>query len=163
MRNINPNVHYRTTNASDYITNGKEYQVYPDGIKVAKVVMLRSVPQHKVLNTLYQIGYQYLALNEELTEGGLINLLHGINDKDWFTLDPMQPSGIIKVVKAVYLKKHKEGGYLEPMLNYTRKVIFKADTIYSKKQQAKICGMEMGLLKRSKTQQKIYDAIDNWD
>jgi hypothetical protein len=160
MENIN--IRYRKTNAASYITNGQDYQVFPDGIRVAKITLLRNVKQSHVLNVLYQTAYQSLAINPHLPEEELINLLHSLNSTNGFTDYPVKPREIVKIVKSIYHKRNKEG-VLVPIENHTRKIIFSENNRYTKREKEVIRGREMGQLKRDKTRQKIHDAIDNWD
>lgn len=160
--NINPNIRYRTTNAASYITNGKDYQVFPEGIRVAKVIILRNVLAAHVTNVLYQIGYQILALNPHLIQDNIIDALFGFNSSKIFTSYPTKPSEIMRIVKSIFIKREKEGE-LVPIENHTRKIIFSETTKLTKEEKYQIKGRELGAIKREITQQIIIDVIENWD
>jgi hypothetical protein len=150
---------FRYTNASDYIKSENEYQVFPDGIDVAKINIPRNIQVGNRKNVLIAIVNQIVSLNYHLSRERVLEMAVRINEI--ITKEPLSYKDVLGVVSSVF--KYKQDGTLKPINNKIRKVIFKEDSKLSKIEKIAISNKEIGKLRRGKTKQKIYDAIKNWN
>jgi hypothetical protein len=148
---------YRITNASDYVENGREYQVFPEGIQTAKIHIPRNVPIGKRSKTLYAIAQNTAALNNISYE----NLLYKMRDANNIcNVEPLPDNEVIGIVNSIM--SYKKNKTLKPINNTTRKVIFKNGSGLSREEKVSIVNKEVGKMKVMKTKQKIHDAIVQW-
>ena len=150
----------RTSNASEYVTNGELYQVFPDKIKIAQINLPQGIEYSKREKVFYSIGLQYLALNEDIKENLLYDYLQSINKAPHVHV-PLSSQSITKIVSMIFKKKEKDGE-LELIPNKERTIIFNDLYNLTQKEKITIVNKEKGLLKQEKTKQRINDAIEDW-
>jgi hypothetical protein len=151
----------RTSNASEYVTNGELYQVFPNKVKICQINLPQGIEFAKREKVLYSIGLQYLSLNQDMSEDMLYSYISSINKAPHINV-PLSSQSLIKIVNNIFKKKDKEGE-LKVIPNKERTVIF--DDIkfnITHKQKITIVNKENGLLKQERTKQKIYEAIEDW-
>ena len=151
----------RVSNASEYVTNGQPYQVFPNKIKVCQISLPQGIEFAKREKTLYSIGLQYLSLNQDMSEDMLYSYISSINKAPHINT-PLSSQSLSRIVKMIFNKKDKEGE-LEVVPNKERTVIF--DDIkfnITNKEKMNIVNKEKGLLKQERTKQTINDAIVDW-
>jgi len=151
----------RTSNASEYVTNGELYQVFPDKVKVSQISLPQGIEYGKREKVLYSIGLQYLSLNQDMSEDMLYSYISSINKAPHITT-PLTSQSLTRIVNMIVKKKEKEGE-LEVIANKERVIIF--DDInfnITNKEKMIIVNKEKGLLKQERTKQTINDAIVDW-
>ena len=151
----------RTSNASEYVTNGELYQVFPNKVKICQINLPQGIEFAKREKVLYSIGLQYLSLNQDMSEDMLYSYISSINKAPHINV-PLSSQSLIKIVNNIFKKKDKEGE-LKVIPNKERTVIF--DDIkfnITHKEKITIVNKENGLLKQERTKQKIYQAIEGW-
>ncbi len=154
---------YRNTNASEFITNGEPYQLFPDGILVSKTKLVRNIKKDNVPKVLYASGLNTLALNPHLSEDEIFNCLCSINNNKKQVNIPLKYSELIKITANIF-KKRNEEGELQPNENHIRKIILDdVNFPMTTKEKRKIINKGTGILKSNKTKQTIYNAIEAWD
>ncbi len=154
---------FRNTNANEFITNGEAYQVFPEGVRVSKTKLVRGIKMEHRQKALYSIGLNTLALNPDLTEDEIFNSLCSINNNKKQINIPLKYNDLKKITAMIF-KKRDDEGELAPDINHTRYVIF--DTVnypMTKQEIRQVVGKVTGELKKAKTKQAIYDAIESWD
>jgi hypothetical protein len=150
----------RTSNASEYVTNGELYQVFPEKIKIAQINLPQGIEYSKREKVFYSIGLQYLALNENIKENLLYDYLQSINKAPHVNV-PLSTQTITKLVSMIFNRKDKEGE-LQLIPNKERTIIFNDMYNLTQKEKINIVNKEKGLLKQQRTKQTIYQAIEGW-
>lgn len=150
---------YRTTNASDYVEANKEYQVYPEGIKTAKIDIPRNIAVGKRTKVLMAIMNQVLAINKNLTKEQVLNKALNINQI--FTNNPLPIENVIGIVKSIF--RYQTEGTLKPINNKVRKVIFSEKSKLTKEEKISIVNKEVGAMRTKNTKQRIYNVIETWN
>ncbi len=157
------NKSFRNTNANEHITNGQAYQVFPEGVRVSKTKLVRGIKMEHRQKALYSIGLNTLALNPHLSEDEIFNSLCSINNNKKQINIPLKYNDLKKITAMIF-KKRDDEGELAPDINHTRYVIF--DTVnypMTKTEIRQVVGKVTGELKKAKTKQAIYDAIEGWN
>jgi hypothetical protein len=157
------NKSFRNTNANEHITNGQAYQVFPEGVRVSKTKLVRGIKMEHRQKALYSIGLNTLALNPDLSEDEIFNSLCSINNNKKQINIPLKYNDLKKITAMIF-KKRDDEGELAPDINHTRYVIF--DTVnypMTKQEIRQVVGKVTGELKKAKTKQSIYEAIESWD
>ena len=152
----------RTSNASDFVTNGEQYQIFPEGIMVCQINLPRNIEYGKREKFLFSIGKTFLSLNPELNFNLMYSYLSSINAIQAIISTPLTSTSITRVCNMIFDLRDKEGE-LTPVPNKLRKIIFNDKLNLSKKEKMQIINSEMGLLKKEKTKEIIYQAIESWD
>lgn len=157
------NKSFRNTNANEHITNGQAYQVFPEGVRVSKTKLVRGIKMEHRQKALYSIGLNTLALNPHLNEDEIFNSLCSINNNKKQINIPLKYNDLKKITAMIF-KKRDDEGELAPDINHTRYVIFDTANYPMTKQQIRqVVGKVTGELKKAKTKQAIYDAIEGWN
>lgn len=149
----------RTTNASDYVDEDKDYEVFDQGIQVAKMNIPRKTPIGMRNQTLLSIINQLVSLNNHLTydqikeKGRIINRI--------FTKEPLPERQVMSIVNTIW--EQKLANNLKPILNHTRKIIFNRKCKLSFGEKMIIVNQKNGVLRSRATQEKIRVAIECWD
>lgn len=149
----------RITNASDYVGEGDDYKVFPDGIKVAKIDIPRSIPNGSRNRVLIAVVSQNASLNPHLTYDQLSYSAIGLNA--YCCKEPLAFNEVKGIVDSIW--KYKEQGTLKPILNHTRKIIFNETCKLTKEEKADIRNKKIGELKSNNTKKRIYEAIEGWN
>ena len=150
---------YRYTNASDYVDSNLEYQVFPDGIDVAKIDIPRNVKVGNRKNVLISIVNQMVIINPHLSKEDVLDKACNLNKI--ITDSPLEHHEVVGVVNSVF--KYKMNGTLKPINNKKRKVIFNENSKLTKHEKITISNQEIGKLRTELTKKKIHEAILNWD
>ena len=150
---------YRLTNASDFVPDGKEYEVFQDGVLTAKVNIPRNIPQGNRTRVLMAIVQQIVALNPFSLYQHTLNRALGINQI--FTNQPLSEKEVIGIVDSII--KYRDNKTITPINNKIRKVIFRKDSQLTRAEKTGIVNVEIGAIRTNKTKQLIHDAIENWD
>ena len=148
---------YRHTNASDYVCNGKDYQVFKDGIDVAKIVIPRNIPVGNRRNVLLAIINQIVSINPHISYDKALK--HGIDMNYLITKTPLYQSEVVSIVKSVW--KYKLAGTLKPINNKVRKVIFAANCKLTKEEKIGTVNKEIGGIRSDRTNHQIREAIND--
>lgn len=163
LSSTKPKQTFRNTNASDFITNGEAYQLFPDGILVSKTKLVRNIKKENVQKVLYATGLNTLALNPNFTEDIIFNSLCSINRNPQQVNIPLKYSELKKITANIFKKKTEEGE-LVPDENHLRKII--VDDVkfpMTPKEKRIIINKGSGIMKSNKTKQTIYNAIEAWN
>lgn len=152
----------RLTNASEFITNGEAYQIFPEGIDVTQINLPRGVEYVKREKFLYSIGETFLGLNPEASFDLVYGFISSVNSIKAVIERPVSIEGVTRVCSQVFNKRDKEGEIILKA-NKTRKIIFNDDSNLSRQEKLEIQNREMGNLKKQKTMDTIYQAIEAWD
>lgn len=155
----NSNNTYRLTNASDYVDENNTYQVFPEGIQVAKIDIPRNIPIGNRTKTIMAITNQILTINPLITYEQVLKRILSINDI--ITTEPLPYSEIVGIVNRMF--KYQKTGTLQPINNKIRKIIFNENCELSKEDKISIVRKEVGNIRSNKTKKKIHDAIVNWN
>lgn len=150
----------RTSNASEYVTNGELYQVFPENVMISQIILPQGIEYAKREKVFYSIGLQYLALNQDIKENLLYDYLQSINKTPHLNV-PLSTQSITKIVSMIFKKKDKEGE-LQLIPNKKRTIIFNDMYNLTQKEKISIVNKEKGLLKQQRTKQTIYNAIEGW-
>ena len=153
------NYKYRLTNASEYVDKNKLYEVFAEGISVAKIHIPRNVPVGNRTVVLMAIANQLLSLNTFLTFDHTLEKLLAINNI--ITNEPLPYKEVWGIAKSIY--KYKEEGTLKPIPNKIRKVIFNEDCDLTREEKVTIVNQEVGKMRVDKTKQHIHDAVVQWN
>ena len=78
---------FRSTNAADYLKEDQDFQYFPEGIQVAKVIHCKTNKDR--YKTMFAMGKQQLALNPEMTPEHLYAYIVGV-----FTQKNSTPPGL---------------------------------------------------------------------
>ncbi len=156
---LNKQNSFRYTNASDFVDTENEYQVFPEGIDVAKINIPRNIPIGNRKNVLIAIVNQIVSLNPHLSKERVLEMTVKINEI--ITKEPLNYKEVLGVVNSIF--KYKQDGTLKPINNKKRKVIFKENSKLTKIEKIAISNREIGKLRSGNTKQKIYNAIKNWN
>lgn len=150
----------RTSNASEYVTNGELYQVFPENVMISQIILPQGIEYAKREKVFYSIGLQYLALNQDIKENLLYDYLQSINKTPHLNV-PLSTQSITKIVSMIFNRKDKEGE-LQLIPNKERTIIFNDMYNLTQKEKINIVNKEKGLLKQERTKQRINDAIEDW-
>jgi hypothetical protein len=153
------NKKYRNTNASDYVANDKQYEVFPDGILTAKINIPRNIQIGNRTRVLMAITQQMVSINLNSTYEEILNRAIGINQI--FTQYPLADNEVESIVQSII--KYRDNQTLNPILNKVRKIIFNKDCKLSKEEKIDVVNKEVGAMRTKKTKQLIYDTIENWN
>lgn len=154
--------HLRMTNASDYVTNGQAYQVFPNGIKVCQINLPQGIEYSKREKYIYSVGLMCLSLNPDATENMIYDFLLSITINRKVMLTELSSATLSKLIRMIFKQKEKVGT-LELIENKVRKIIFDEKYNLSKIEKIEIGNKEMGLLKKQQTTDRIYSAIVDWN
>ena len=150
---------FRITNASDYVNENNLYQVFPEGISVAKIDIPRNISNGNRKNTLLAIANQIITINPLINYDEVLTRLLSINII--ITNEPLSYHEVSGIVKSLF--KYKAEGTLKPINNKIRKVIFNENCGLTKEDKISIVNKEVGKMRTETTKKKIYDAIINWN
>ena len=135
----------RVTNASDYITNGEQYQVFPDKVKVCQINLPQGIEITKREKFLFSIGLTFLSLNEDATEDLVYGYLSSVNNLKKVISQPLSSPTLSKIVSMIFNTKDKHGE-LEVKPNKERFIIFDDKFNLTTKEKLSIMNKEKGLL-----------------
>ncbi|WP_276388977.1 BT4734/BF3469 family protein [Eudoraea chungangensis] len=137
--------------------DGQDYLVFPDEkYQAAKAFVPRVILSGNRNSTLYSIGYQFKALNPNISLNYLSKKMHGINNG--CCLPPMSENEVDKIILSIY-----ELQDLEPFSNYPRRVVFNPETDLSVSEKRKIVNKVTGAIRSQKTLASLVSAVYNWD
>lgn len=154
-----PRIPFRMTNASDFVNPNEDYQVFPEGLETAKIILPKNTPKGMRTKKLMAITHQYVALNPQKDFDSIFQMISGVNV--YFTNEPLTEKEVYGIVKSIF--KYKEDGTLKPINNKVRKVVFSDKCKLSKEEKVTIVNKEVGKMRVECTKQKIHDAIVNWN
>jgi hypothetical protein len=149
----------RLTNASDFITNDKAYQVFPEGINVCQINLPRGIEYSKREKFLFSTGLMFLALNPDLEENSVYSYISSIN-LPTIIGTPISSQSLSKIVSQIFSIKNKDGE-IKIINNKKRKIIFNDKYKLSNEEKRQITNKEMGNIKTQQTLNKIKILIDS--
>lgn len=154
---------FRTSNASDYITNGKSHQSFPKGIDIFRISLPSNIKNKR--NFLYKIGESIVLLNQHMTEGDLLDYLHSVVKIKRIFPNGLSDFTLIKISENVF----KDIDYEKELIpNTKRKILFSDDFEYKNKKdiinkkKRTITNKEIGKIKSEQTEENIYNTIIDW-
>ncbi len=150
---------FRITNASDYVDENNVYQVFSDGISVAKIDIPRNIPVGNRTKTIMAIANQVITINPWIDFDEALKRILSFNDI--ITKERLTYNEIVGIVKKLF--KYKAEGTLKPINNKIRKVIFNKNCGLTKEDKISIVNKEVGKIRTEKTKKKIHAAIINWN
>jgi hypothetical protein len=149
----------RFNNISDYFVNSNDsYKVFEDGVTICDPFIPKNIKVGQRNSRLFFLLSQYQLLNPFAGSNFLKSNADTINNKMYPKLDKKEISTIVNSV----VKKHKENT-LEMHFNSTRKILFNPEYKLTRNEKMGIVNKEMGVWRVKKSQNKIYDAIEDWD
>ena len=137
----------------------KEFLYFEEKIMICAPFMpWNGIEEGNRNNFLFRILSQFALLNPELGKDYLIAKSNYFNKK----INPnLSRNEIYSIVSSVLEKRKK--GTLDPYDNKERLILFNPNIELTKHQKSQIVGFVMGEKKSKKTQQAIYDVLENWD
>jgi hypothetical protein len=153
------NYKIRFNNIDDYFEDdAMEYIVFDEKKSICNPFIPRSIREGTRNKTVFFLLSQYALLNPLAGIKFLNAIGETINSSGFFLLPKQELNAIVMSV----LKKRKEGT-LQLFLNQERKIIFNPKAKMNRKEKMQIVNRELGKIKSSKTQNRIYQIIENWD
>jgi hypothetical protein len=146
---------FTTNNGYQYITNGLDYQDYPQGIMINKIKLVPNTPVQLRAKTLYNIGLNILGLNPHFTKDDVAHYLFGINYTKLFIPIPLPASTLNRVINNVF----KQQGSIELKPNTLVYTVYGKDCEMTKQERRTHTNQFTGQRKTKKNQQVIHDAI----
>ena len=107
---------FRITNASDYVDENNVYQVFSDGISVAKIDIPRNIPVGNRTKTIMAIANQVITINPWINFEEALKRILSFNDI--ITKERLTYNEIVGIVKRLF--KYKAEGTLKPINNKIR-------------------------------------------
>ena len=101
--------HLRMTNASDYVTNGQAYQVFPNGIKVCQINLPQGIEYSKREKYIYSVGLMCLSLNPDATQNMIYDFLLSITINKKVMLTELSSVSLSKLIQMIFKQKEKIG------------------------------------------------------
>ena len=149
---------YRISNASDYVQEENQYEVFPEGIQTALMNIPSKVSIGSRSKVLMAIVNQMVALNKFLSYEKVLDKSLAINNI--FTSEPLTYKEVLSIVGSIY--RYKNEGTLTLILNKKRKIIFNKNCGYTREDKIAIVNKEVGAMRTAKTKGRIKNAIDEW-
>lgn len=153
----------RFSNINDYFQGENEnldYIIFEgDKETIVQPYLPYRIEEGKRNITLYFHLTQYAMLNPTMGSGMLKKIAEKIVSH--FEGEEYTEAKIQSIVNAVINKR--EAGELELYANKERRILFNPKKEITKKQKLEITGKIMGRFKRQKTQETIYQTIENWN
>jgi hypothetical protein len=109
-------------------------------------------------NFLFRLLSQFALLNPTFDRKYLLNKSDYLNKKIYPNLTKIEINSIVNSV----IKKREEGT-LEIYPNKERLILFNPNIKFTKHQKRQIVGFVIGEKRSKKTQQAIYEILENWD
>jgi hypothetical protein len=148
----------RFNNIDDYfVDNNQEFICFEEKNLICDPFIPRKIKEGTRNTIMFFLLSQYAVLNPSAGIS-LINVWAETINSKGFRL----PKQELKAIITSVLKKRKEGT-LQLYLNKERKILFNPKAKLNRKEKMKIVNVELGKMKSSKTQNKIYQIIENWD
>ena len=152
----------RIDNSFEYFVgenSDKEFLYFENKIKICAPFMpWNGVNKGNRNNLLFRLLSQFALLNPELGKDYLIAKSNYFNKKMY----PNLTSREIYLIISSVLEKRKEGT-LEMFYNKERLILFNPNKQLTKSEKCQITGALVGGKKSKKTQQAIYEILENWD
>ncbi|MGO4818225.1 hypothetical protein [Flavobacterium sp. W22_SRS_FP1] len=137
----------------------KEYLYFEEKIMICAPFMpWNGVNKGNRNNLLFRLLSQFALLNPELGKDYLIAKSNYFNKKMY----PNLTSREIHLIISSVLEKRKEGT-LEMFYNKERLILFNPNIQLTKSEKCQITGALVGGKRSKKTQQAIYEILENWD
>ncbi|OEK07283.1 hypothetical protein A8C32_17750 [Flavivirga aquatica] len=151
--------HIRFNNINDYFINSDDiYEVRENSVMICDPFIPMRVPKGKRNSTMFFILSQYQLLNPLQGFNFLKSISNTINDR---CVVPLNDNEVHRIINSV-IKMHSENK-LVMHYNSKRKILFNPKYKLTREEKMVIVNREMGKLRVKKSQQKIYNAIENWD
>lgn len=137
----------------------KEFLYFENKIKICAPFMpWHGIEEGNRNNFLFRLLSQFALLNPKLGKNYLLAKSNYYNKK----MNPnLSRNEIYSIISSVLEKRGK--GSLEPFNNKERLILFNPDKQLTKSEKSKITGAIVGAKKNKKTQQAIYEILENWD
>lgn len=150
-----------TNNGHQFITNGQDFQYFPEGIFINRIKKPVHIKPFLVEKTLFNIALNYLGLNPDIETDEMVSFLWSINGQTIFVEKPLSDTIIRKIVSNVYSKRDKDGIQLKSnQLIYT---VYSLDCTLTKEERRAFTNKMIGLKRSEPTKAAIYTAIEEWD
>jgi len=145
---------FKNTNAGDYVVEGEEYSVFPQGVEVEKCYLPRRIKRGERRSVLLSYFTTFFRINpHKFSYRHIYATIKQISNK--------MEGGMLeeKKIKGIYLTLKKQietnGLTLNEKSLITRKIIFSDNCTYSKNKKRKTVNKVIGKLKSQKTEDKI--------
>lgn len=149
----------RFDNTDEYFNDDTPYIVFTGAKeKICSPFIPKSIEGGNRNSTMFFILSQYALLNESKGEPFLRACANVINQHTFPKLVEGEIKGIIESV----IKKRAEAT-LSAHLNKERRLLFNPNVKMDRKEKQRIVCEEIGKIKRSQTENKIYQILENWD
>lgn len=137
----------------------KEYLYFENKVKICAPFMpWHGIEEGNRNNFLFRLLSQFALLNPKLGKNYLLAKSNYYNKK----MNPnLSRNEIYSIISSVLEKRGK--GSLEPFNNKERLILFNPAKQLTKSEKSKITGAIVGAKKNKKTQQAIYEILENWD
>ena len=156
---LNHSSHIRFNNIDDYfVDNDSAYVVFENSTKICDPFIPMRIPKGKRNSTMFFILSQYQLLNPIQAFNFLKSMANVINDK---CVTALSENEVHRIINSV-IKMHSENKLIMHY-NSERKILFNPRYKLTREEKMAIVNREMGKLRVKKSQQKIYNAIENWD
>lgn len=149
-------------NGHTFITNGEDYQDYPEGIWIYSIKTPVGVPINKQNKLLYGIGLGALALNPHATQEDLIDYLHSVNVFKLVITNKFSNKQIYMIAKSIFEYRTKVGT-IELKPNTIKYTVYSLDCELTLKERRQHTNKLNGERKTFKTQSKMNELIENWN
>ena len=146
----------RLTDATDYIKEGVNYEVFEEKIDVTQIQLpnrksIQPGARNRVLSTIFS---NMLLLNMDVPEDNAYSWLMGINNL--ICSSPLPE----KEVKKIFYSNWKKKGIYKKTKNKKRRIIFKKDCDWSKEDKLSVCRKEIGRLQTKNRKEEIVKTIE---
>ena len=147
----------RLTDATDYVNEGLDYQVFNDKIDVRNIFFpgkesIKQGSRNRILSTMFS---GMLNLNNDIPKENAYRWLAAINRH--ICAVPVFESELIRIFNSNWKNKNN----YKMAKNKNRRIIFSDNCSLSKSEKLSICRKEIGKLQTESTNQKIIDSIEN--
>ena len=145
----------RLTDATDYIKEGVNYEVFEEKIDVTQIQLpnrksIQPGARNRVLSTIFS---NMLLLNMDVPEDNAYSWLVGINNL--ICSSPLPE----KEVKKIFYSNWKKKGIYKKTKNKKRRIVFKKDCDWSKEDKLSVCRKEIGRLQTKNRKEEIVNTI----
>jgi hypothetical protein len=144
----------RMTNATDYVPDGKEFQVFEEMIDTTKIWIPKIILNTKRNTTLSTLLSNMLILNPDIPPGNAYKWLEGINNSNCEI--PVSKKELDCIFKSNWQKK----GIYQAAQNHQRKVVFHKDSEKTPKEKRSITRKEIGKLQVKRKKEIITELLE---
>ncbi|HWY35533.1 MAG TPA: hypothetical protein VNX68_12880 [Nitrosopumilaceae archaeon] len=148
----------RLTNATDFVTNGEDYQTFIDKKDVIRITLPKPYSLINKRNSiLSSILSSMLRINPDVPKINAYKWICDVNQS--ICKIPLKDKEITSIFNSNWNKR----GVYNVKSNSKRTVIFKKGCKLSKEEKQSIAAQEMGHIRKQRTHAKLQKAIDEWD